>query len=145
MCRLLIILTLVLVIGTILGRPHKFKGKYDSHRRPGILSKFCSNTTIAQNYLTKILSLIHKFQSNASYDSVLKLQSIHFINYASNRTNQELLHRDCQAFSKGLMAARKLDKLVDRTRKHLASIIQNEIQQVSQRVNNGKGFHEIDD
>ncbi|UJR32358.1 hypothetical protein I4U23_019821 [Adineta vaga] len=66
------------------------------------------------------------------------------MNYLTNHTNQELLRHDCQAFSKGLMAAHKLDKTIERTRKQLAYIIRNEIKQVSHNVNDGKGFHELE-
>jgi Glu-tRNA(Gln) amidotransferase subunit E-like FAD-binding protein len=131
------------------GRSH-FKNKHrpdfhhdlsSKHRKP---SKFCSNNTTAQNYLTQILSIIDVLQENSSYASILKLKSTNFITYLKDIHNQELLRSDCETFLKGLKEAKKADKAVQREQKYLAATIQEQIKQVARDVTNGKGFYEFD-
>jgi hypothetical protein len=131
------------------GRSH-FKNKHrpdfnhhlsSKHRKP---SKFCSNNTVAQNYLTQILSVIDVLQANSSYASILKLQSTNFITYLKDINNQELLRGNCSTFVNGLKAAKKADRAVEREQKHLAATIREQIKQVARDVTNGKGFYEFD-
>ncbi|CAF3710762.1 unnamed protein product [Rotaria sp. Silwood1] len=107
-------------------------------------SKFCSNNTLAQIYLTDILSVIDVLQANSSYDSILKLQSANFIAYLKNTANQELLRNDCETFIKGLQTAKKADKTAQRVQQHLAATIHKKIKQVAREVTNGKGFRDLD-
>ena len=144
-----------LVIGLTLARQDKgrshFKRKEPSrfdHKSSWMnlkLSKFCSNKTVATAYLTQILSVIDKFQENSSHSAILKLQSDNVIQYLKDTTHQELLRSDCEAFINGLKAAKKADKTVERTQKQLAREIRKQIKQAARNVNNGNGFHELDD
>ena len=106
--------------------------------------KFCSNSTTAQAYLTEIIPVIDSLQANSSYNSILKIRSANFIEYLKNTTNQQLLPTDCEAFIKGLTAAKKADKETERAQKRLTTTIRKQLQQVAHDVTNGKGFDEID-
>jgi hypothetical protein len=108
------------------------------------LSKFCSNSTAAQAYLTQILSVIKSLEANPSYNSILKTQSANFITYLKDTKNQELLHSDCEGFIKGLQAAKKADKEAERSQNDLVRIVQKQIKQAARDVTSGKGFHELD-
>jgi hypothetical protein len=108
------------------------------------LSKFCSDNTIAQAYLTQILSVINTLEGNSSYNSILKTRSVNFITYLKDTANQALLRTDCEAFIQGLKAAKNADKQAERTEKHLASTIRKQFKQIARDVTKGKGFVELD-
>jgi hypothetical protein len=107
------------------------------------LSKFCSNTTIAQAYLTKLLSVIDNLQGNTTYSSIFQAQSAHFIAYLKDTTNQGLLQTNCEGFITGLKAAKKSDKEFAREQRKLAKTIQKQLKQVMYDINHGKEFQEL--
>jgi hypothetical protein len=106
--------------------------------------KFCSNSTTSQAYLTQIISVIDTLQANSSYNSIFKIQSANFIEYLKNTVNQELLRSDCDAFVKGLKAAKKADKEAEHEQKRLTATIRKQLQQVANSVTNSKGFYDFD-
>jgi hypothetical protein len=108
------------------------------------LSKFCSNSTVAQAYLTKILSVIDNLQDNSTYSSIFKSRSANFIAYLKDTTNQGLLKTDCEGFITGLKAAKKSDKEFEREQKKLARTIEKQLKQVMYDLNHGKEFQELD-
>ncbi len=94
--------------------------------------------------MTQLLSVLDALQANASYNSILQFQSANYIKYLKDTTNQGLLNSDCEGFMKGLKAAMKADKEVERTQKNLAKIIEKKIKQVAWDITHGKGFYEFD-
>lgn len=119
-----------------------FDGKPSSMKEKS--SKFCSNNTLAQVYLTQILAVIQSFEVNSSYTSIIQTQSINFIKYLKDKTNQELLKSNCESFIQGLKLAKKADKEYEYTQKKLARNIQKQFKQIARDVNHGKGFFELD-
>jgi hypothetical protein len=143
-----------LAIGLTLARQDKDRSHFKkkdlsfSHHKPLPMDKkflkFCSNNTLAQAYLTQILSIISAFQANSSYNSILKSQLTNFITYLQDTKNQGLLNSDCEAFIKGLKAAKKADKEAERAQKNLLKTIEKQIKQVGRDITNEKGFDELD-
>ncbi len=116
---------------------------WHSHARSP--ASICSNTTIAQSYLSQILALITKLEANSSTNSVLQLQSANFVSYLQNTTNQALLSTNCTTFVTNLKAAQSADNAAECTRQRIASNIEQKFQQVARNATHSNGPNELDD
>jgi ribosomal protein L22 len=105
---------------------------------PRTHASICSNNTIAQSYLSQVLSLINNLQVNSSYNSILQLQSANFVSYLQNTTNQALLSTNCTTFVTDLKAAKSADQEAERTRQKIASKIEKEFQQVARNATDNR-------
>ncbi len=104
----------------------------------------CTNSTTQIAYLTKILTLINNFQTNATYNSVLQIQSTNFVSYITNSTNQGLLYSNCTGYVIGLQKAKLADKVAERTRQRIAQDIYRRIRQVPRDVTGSNGPNDMD-
>jgi hypothetical protein len=98
---------------------------------PRTHASICSNNTIAQSYLSQVLSLINNLQANSSYNAILQLQFDNFVSYLQNTTNQALVSTNCTTFVNDLKAAKSADQEAESTRQKIASKIEKEFQQVA--------------
>ncbi len=108
------------------------------------LPSFCSNATIGQAYLTKLLSVIDNLQANGTYSSIFNSQSANFIAYLKDTKNQGLLQTECEGFITGLNSAKKADKEFAREQKKLSREIGKQLKQVMYDINHGKKFQDLD-
>lgn len=109
--------------------------QYFGNRHPISL---CANSTVAQAYLTQVLSLITNLQLNSTYNPVLQLQSPNFVSYLQNTTNQALLSTNCTAFVTNLKMAKLADELAERIRENIAFNIQYQLKQVARSATGGR-------
>lgn len=107
-------------------------------------ASICSNITISAVYLAKVNVLIHHFQANATYNSVLQMESGNFVEYIENPVNQVLLYSNCTAFVEGIIRAKLADKLAAKERQVIAQEIYERFRQIAHIVTNNQGLSELD-
>lgn len=131
--------------GTHWKRP---KGRIPFERKDSFeekkLTEFCSNSSIVDVYLTRILALINDLQNNAAYQSILTSHWGNFIKYIQQPANKELVHKNCPDFIVGLKAAKEADRDVIIQQKNFARTIAKQMKGVMRDLNNGKAFQEFD-
>lgn len=91
---------------------------------------FCSNSSIAEAYLTRIRSLITELQGNPAYHDILTIQWANLIKYVEDPTNEGLIQSNCAGFIQGLQAAKKADGALIMEQKKLSKIIAKQFREL---------------
>lgn len=101
-------------------------------------TEFCSNSSIADGYRTRVLILIKELQGNAAYQPILISQWGNFIKYIEEPANGELLQKNCVEFIQGLKAAKEADRDVIMQQRKLANTVAKQMKEAMFNLNDGK-------
>lgn len=109
------------------------------------VTSICSNSTIAQSYLSQILSLIQTLQANTTTNATLQQRYSSFVSYLQNSTNQAVLTSNCTTFVSNLKVAQAADKNRECVAQELEDRIQQQFQQVARNATGSRKPVDVDD
>lgn len=91
----------------------------------------CTNATVTQSYLTKVLAAINAVQANATTNAILQQDRTNFVTYLRNSTNQVLALTNCTVFLTGLKGAMVADRQAVYGRLRMLSSIEQQFRQAA--------------